>query len=210
LSFPQEEPPTTDPPVVNAIWPPNAASLTPQSDDELVRKWFNLWVESPRLEVTFDRKMNEEQLKEMEPWLRLWQLRSFGQNEIRVRRLPLELIDISEESILEQDGITAVYRLLVDDIGELVNCRFLVQMRSRSGAIVDTGTPPLQLDAEFVGTRLTAAQLNRIWDTDEEMMRQEIWDRLEDTGNTLPRSGDGREGGNFHSWFEVFERGPID
>ncbi len=210
LSFPQEEPPTTDPPVVNAIWPPNAASLTPQSDDELVRKWFNLWVESPRLEVTFDRKMNEEQLKEMEPWLRLWQLRSFGQNEIRVRRLPLELSDISEESILEQDGITAVYRLLVDDIGELVNCRFLVQMRSRSGAIVDTGTPPLQLDAEFVGTRLTAAQLNRIWDTDEEMMRQEIWDRLEDTGNTLPRSGDGREGGNFHSWFEVFERGPID
>jgi hypothetical protein len=209
LSFPQEEPPTTNPPVVNAIWVPNAASLTPRGDDELLRRWFNLWVESPRLEVTFDRRMNEEQLNEVDPWLRLWQIRSFGQNEIRVRRLPLGLADITEDSIVGEAGITAVYRLLVDDIGELINCRFLVQMRSRGGAIVDTSTPPLQLDAEFNGTRLTGAQLNQIWDIDEQMMGQTIWDRLVDTGAVLPRSGDGVEGGNFNSWFEVFEEGPV-
>lgn len=209
LSFPQEGPPTTNPPVVNAIWPPNAASLTPQGDDELAR-WFRQWLEAPRLEVTFDREMEEANLQEADPWLRLWQLRSFGQNEIRVRRLPLELAAITDESVLEEEGITAVYRILVDDIGELINCRFLVQMRSRDGAIVDTSRPPQQLDAEFRGTRLTAAQLNEIWDTEEQMMRQTIWDRLVDTGATLPHSGDGVEGGDFHSWFELFERGPID
>jgi hypothetical protein len=208
LSFPQEEPPTTNPPVVNAIWPPNAASLTPRGDDQNV-KWFNMWLESARLEVTFDREMNEAQLKEMEPWLRFWQIRSFGQNEIRVRRMPLELTDITKDSILEEAGITAVYRLLVDDRDELINGRFLVQMRSARGVITDTSTPPLELDAELRGSRLTAAQLNRIWDTDEQMMGQEIWDRLVDTGAVLPHSGDGVAGGNFNSWFEVFEEGPI-
>jgi hypothetical protein len=209
LGLPAEQPPTVDPPVVNAIWVPNAARLSPQGSREEVR-WFRIWMESPRLEVTFDREMNEGQLRDMEPWLRLWQVRSFGENEIRVRRLPIELVDITDDSILGEEGITAVYEIRVDERIELVNCRFLVQIRSRSGAITDTSTPPLELDAEFVGTRLTGAQLNRIWDTDEEMMPQEIWDRLDDTGNTLPRSGDGREGGNFHSWFEVFEQGPID
>ncbi|MBE2222368.1 MAG: hypothetical protein IAF02_12545, partial [Anaerolineae bacterium] len=204
LSFPQEEPPTTNPPVVNAIWPPNAASLTPRGGNA---EWFNMWLESARLEVTFDREMNEAQLKEMEPWLRFWQIRSFGQNEIRVRRMPLELTDITKDSILGEAGITAVYRLLVDDRDELLNGRFLVQMRSARGVITDTSTPPLQLDTELRGTRLTAAQLNAIWDTDEQMMGQEIWDRLVDTGAVLPRSGDGVEGGNFNSWFEVFEEG---
>jgi hypothetical protein len=202
------EPTTAEPPVVNAIWVPNATRLTPQGDEQ-IRQWFEQWRESPMLEVTFDREMNEENLSEMSPWLRLWQIRSFGENEIRVMRLPLELADITKDSTIGVVGITAVYRILVDEISELLNCRFLVQMRSRGGAIVDINTPPLQLDAEFNGSRLTGAQLNRIWDTDEEFMGQEIWDRLVDTGAVLPRSGDGAEGGNFNSWFGVFEEGPI-
>jgi hypothetical protein len=80
--------------------------------------------------------------------------------------------------------------------------RVLVLMRAESGNIVDTGTPALLLDAEFTGTQLTAVDRDTIWQiTTGQVLPRTIWDALVDTGERLPQSGDGAEGGQFHGWF---------
>ena len=53
------------PPVVRAIWPPNAARLAPSG--HLV--WFREWEGAPRLEVTFDRDMAGNDLRHPDRWL---------------------------------------------------------------------------------------------------------------------------------------------
>ena len=81
-------------------------------------------------------------------------------------------------------------------------------MRAEGGNITDTGTPPLTLDAELAGTQLTETVLTRIWNlTAEQAMPRTTWDRIVDTGVSLPRSGDGNEGGLFHGWFALAREG---
>jgi hypothetical protein len=109
--------------------------------------------------------------------------------------------------ILGETGFTVIFSLRSDDA--LEPARYLIQMRAENGNIVDRNTPPLLLDAEFVGTRLSDELLDRLWEIDGEEIfgDSEVWDRLVDTGATLPESGDDREGGLFHGWFEVLPDG---
>jgi hypothetical protein len=190
------------PPVVNAVWPPNAVNLDPEGPEERIREWFQSW-QKPRLEITFDRRMAEECLKESEKWLRVWEVRSFGENEIRVRRIPLAYEGPADDPVLPADGVTAIYRLEVESAEELLGARFLIQMRAEEDAIVDTGVPAQLLDADFNGTKVTKALLAKIWQVeDQEWFEQVLWDSLVDTGRPLP-SGDGEPGGHFHGWFAV-------
>ncbi|MCL4870809.1 MAG: hypothetical protein KJ063_17765 [Anaerolineae bacterium] len=188
---------TATPPVVIGIWPPNANNIFSNPE------WLAAWREQPRVAIAFDREMREEQLGEPEllnEWLRLWQV--LDQGEIIVRRLRPEFVEITD-NFMGLTGFVAVYAFNLEDLFE--PARYIEQIRAQSGNITDTGTPPLTLDAEFRGSRLTVALLETIWKIEEqEIFRvRDIWDRLEDTGATLPKSGDGNEGGRFQGWFEL-------
>jgi hypothetical protein len=186
-------------PVIRAIWPPNASHLAEDAQPE----WLERWRDTPRLEITFSQEMRPEQLDAPEPWLRLWRLRSLGQNEIEVQPLAIGHAGTTDAPILGEDGITHIYKIDLDP-NDSARARYLVQIRAAGNAIQNTANPPLQLDAEFVGSDLRDADLDRIWDiAAREFVEQEIWDRFVDSGATLPQSGDGTEGGRFHSWFQV-------
>jgi hypothetical protein len=73
--------------------------------------------------------------------------------------------------------------------------------------IVNTAAPPQLLDAEFRGTLLdqpTTTPLEDIWAlAGPDTFLGTGWAQFTDTGQQLPQSGNGTEGGWFHSWFEV-------
>lgn len=188
----------TVPPVVTHVWPPNARAV----DDD--PQWTDVWLQQPRMAISFDRRMNEEQLSDqglVSQWLRVWQLLDVG--EIIVQPLEIKLLELRDE-FMGQPGFTAIYGLQVEDPQQAA--RYLVQMRAAGGNITDLSTPPLTLDAEFYGTKLTPEQLRRIWEIDAQQIfgARDIWEALVDTGASLPKSGDGVEGGLFHGWFEAF------
>jgi hypothetical protein len=69
--------------------------------------------------------------------------------------------------------------------------------------------PPGQaLDADHRPAAIDIPTLEKLWkhigSEENATTKDELWDRLDDTGNLeeLP-SGDGKEGGWFHTWFEV-------
>lgn len=87
-----------------------------------------------------------------------------------------------------------------------MNARYLVQVRAENGSITDTGNPPKLLDADFGGTTLSQSLRDQIWNvTSQGQFSLEVWNSLSDTNATLP-SGDGKAGGQFHSWFEVLDQ----
>lgn len=197
--------PEVELPVIRAIWPPNAAQLTGATTGGQLNEWWIRFLRQPRIELTFNHAMDPADLNQPDPWLRVFQLRSFGQNEIQVTPLNIGYAGAGS-STLGESGSTEIYRLsfsregLQDELG----LRFLVLIRAVSGSIVDTSAPALLLDAEFGGTQLTEDRREEIWQLEgQQMFPQEAWDALIDTGATLPQSGDGSEGGRFQSWFAV-------
>jgi hypothetical protein len=192
-----QQPPVTTPPVVMHIWPDSALQLSPADQPT-----FNDWMQRPIIAITFDRKMRIEQLQDavlVNAWLRVAQLR-LG-DLVAARPVNLRFADVSD-TFHNRTGSTAIFELELDNRD--VPARYVIQMRADSGNITDTSTPPMTLDAEFVGTRLTAAVLTQLWGlSTETQMPRTVWNGLIDTGATLPHSGDGTEGGNFASWFEV-------
>jgi hypothetical protein len=196
-----EEPGTTLAPVVMAQWLPNGTSLSRENPEQ--ERWQEAWLEMPRIELTFDRPMNEEQLAEMGSWLQIRQLLLEGE-KIVIRPVELGLAEVKEESILGQKGVTAVYKLGVEPEQP---ARYVVLMRARSNNIMSDEPEPKLLDAEFRGTRLTGAQVKLLWEATGEMVQPNdaIWQALPGSDATLPKSGDGNLGGNYDSWFEISE-----
>jgi len=189
-------------PVVRAIWPPNAVRLSSSGADTEVQTWYQVWVQQPRLEITFDREMAAARLADPKPWLRLWGVRSTEANEVLARGITLRYEGRSDAPVLGQAAFTAVYRLDAA-VNEFMGARYIVQIRATADAIVDTATPPRLLDADFAGTNLNKQLLDDVWKiTRERRVPQEVWAGLVDTGAVLP-SGDRTAGGFFHSWFEV-------
>lgn len=197
--------PDVDLPVIRAIWPPNAVRMTRDAASDEVREWWIRFFRQPRIELTFNHAMDSADLAQPDPWLRVFQLRSFGQNEIQVTPLRIGYAGPGA-STLGESGFTEIYRMEFsqDGLQDALGLRFLVLVRAEGDSIVDTSAPALLLDAEFEGTQLTAARLDEIWQLQgQQMFLQEVWDALIDTGATLPQSGDGNEGGRFQSWFGV-------
>jgi hypothetical protein len=85
--------------------------------------------------------------------------------------------------------------------------RAIVLMRAVGGNIREAQAPNQLLDAEFRGGLLDPAVVKILWTMAPGATRgftpAEVWDALASTGETLPESGDGAEGGEFQSWFEV-------
>lgn len=193
------------PPVVMRTWPDPALILGPGPNSPTGPE-FDRWAGRPILAVTFDRKMDEAQLRDRDAvnkWLRVHRL--IDGDRVTVRPIDLELADVTD-NFDGRVGITAIFALRADEPKR--PAKYLVQARAVSGEITDTGAPPLTLDAEFAGTRLTQANRDRIWDlAAEQVMPKAVWNTTVGTGAGLPKSGDGVQGGQFHSYFEVVREG---
>jgi hypothetical protein len=185
-------------PVIKAIWPPNVAILQEHAD------WLSSWEDDPHLELTFNRKMDETQVANPDPWLRLWEVQTAGPNKTRVRFIKLSYAGPTETSILGEAGVTETYKADEISPGAEDVIGYIVQVQADSDNIVDSNTPSLLLDADFKGTGLATNLLNTIWDIfgGQASLGQEVKAGLVDTLASLP-SGDSQEGGRFHSWFKV-------
>jgi hypothetical protein len=200
IQAPAIQAPAVQPPAVVAIWPPNAARLSPQSEDETLREWYEQWQASPHLEITFDREMFTDQLVQPAPWLRVWMFR--WDRTLRRENLQVQPIDLVYDG-RGTAAFSARYRL--DDIAaDEAPIRYLVQIRAEGNTIVSA--QGLLLDADFAGTGLTQEQLGALWqiqtDTRFARRQQSVWDGLVAAHARLP-SGDGLVGGRFHSWFQT-------
>lgn len=193
LAVAAEESPVTRAPVVTQMWPDYARTVVRGDGD------FERWFERPLLALTFDRDMDRQLLEETERWIRVSQF--LQRDGTFVRPVRIGLVDVTN-NFPGRTGFTAVFEMRVEDREQ--PARYLVQIRADAGNVTDTSTPPLTLDAEFAGTRLSANVQNQIWDlTEDRSFPASAWNALADTGVSLPRSGDGAEGGSFHAWFGV-------
>ena len=177
-------------PVILNLWPPNAGVVLER------QRWPDRWPHEPRVALTFDRPMDTDQMEEPEPWLRIFALHDRG--EIVVRRLEITLVD---ESIFPSKE-TVVYALEQEPEDEAV--RYLVLIQADDEDIMSADDPRRLLDADFAGSDLERELLMELWRLeDRHSFGRDIWEALVDTGETLPRSGDGNAGGLFHSWFQL-------
>jgi hypothetical protein len=193
-----------DLPVVRAIWPTNAVSLNRASADPIVPQWFKQWMSVPRLELTFNHKMNPYALEKPSPWLRVFHIGAPYHGGVQVAPLAIRYAGPAQVPVLPEHGFTEVFGILGLQAGVTPSGRYLVLIRAEAGNILDTSAPPLLLDAEFGGTKLPPQTLDDIWKLAQpHAAGQAVWDALVDTGARLPQSGNDVEGGLFHSWFEV-------
>lgn len=184
-----------DLPVINAIWPPNGLNL--HDNREALENWFN----KPRIELTFSQKMDSASMEKVEPWLRLWHVSRFGEQEVEVRPIPLKYTGPVDEPQLSEPGFAEEF-LIAEDIRVDAFNRYLVQIHSENNAIVTESAQRVELDAEFMGVAMTPELLDKIWGVDSPgPFSAEIWDGFASVGERLPRSGEGTPGGRFASWW---------
>lgn len=187
-----------DLPVIVGVRPANAEVMSPET---MPAEAIQRWLRQPRIEIIFDRRMNEADLNNTFEWLRVWQIR-LENNEVMVRSIGVQLIGVDPT----EEGFLTVYELTPTDALSGVT-RYLIQIRAEGTNIRDTNGQ--LLDAEFRGTALTRELWEAIWEVDGEWLfdmepeLSQIWNAFVDTGATLPQSGDNAEGGRFHSWFEL-------
>jgi hypothetical protein len=148
--------------------------------------------------------MRQAQLAAPEPWVRMVAVIGRDGRQFSAMRIGLFDAGAVAAPILGVSGVTQRYRCEVPGALLRERVRFLVQIDSRNGEIVEAGPPGLELDAEFAGTQLTQAQLDTLWQlSGQAPSDQATFDALKSGTATLPQSGDGTPGGRFHSWFEV-------
>jgi hypothetical protein len=211
---------------IAAVWPSNATVLSPEHPAD----WLASWVEEPRIELTFDRSVDEGRLQASDPWLRLAVVTPpEADGKAFAARLPLELDRVDEATVLGVPGFSAIYRITGERIKGLIdaitnppgthvpppiNLRFVLQLRADDTAtdLLDLGSPQRLVDPDYAGTPLSAAVLEELWAVDEAgaEVSNDAWTVLSDSGADVP-SGDGDEGGRFHSFFGLTTaREPID
>ncbi|HEY7050895.1 MAG TPA: carboxypeptidase-like regulatory domain-containing protein [Mycobacterium sp.] len=161
--------------------PPRIMECEPENGSETDR---------PTITITFDQEMDHDQLSNPEPWLRGWgfPVNADGFFE-EGRRIDWEAGD---------PGLrTTFFGNFVADGPFLV----IVVMRGSPDITAAGGGP--DLDADFAGTKLTGAQLNRLWQAGDVFVpNQNFRERATATDAALP-SGNGTEGGQFHALFTV-------
>ena len=204
-----------DLPVIRALQPPNA----------FVMKWSS-WKENPRLELTFSHAMDAAQLQNPtgsgvpSNWLRVSvvvadkpPLIAVSHQIPSVYTIPIDLTYVQDRQ--EPAGQVVDYELDRQKLQDLLgNNRyenifsFIVQIRPDNGAIMDSGTPPLLLDADFVGlnkAEISDTELDDSWQGPRTSTAG-FASLLTDTGAILP-SGDSKAGGWFRSWFQYVRSG---
>jgi hypothetical protein len=100
-----------DLPVVRALWPTNAVSLDAQSPVPIVRAWFDNFRASPRLEITFNHQMQQQQLGKPDNWLRVFLMRPANSDLVTVVHAPLRYAGPipTSASMLGVAGFTEVF-----------------------------------------------------------------------------------------------------
>lgn len=191
-----------DYPRITAIWPPNASVLRKDSNT------FEIWNKDPGFEITFNRSMKEDALKNPDFWLRVWQAHQDSvAGKLVLQQIKIKFNGSSQQPMLGIPGSTYAYRL--DDTYDVrASARWLVQIMAQGSNIVDMQDH--LLSAEFAGTDLDSSQLDDIWDKDEIAYigqdAQDVWNAI--SGNNppdLPSGAPDKSGGRFHSWFEIAE-----
>ncbi len=195
-------------PVVRAIWPPNGVLLSNDVNDQMVRQWAKVMGDRPHIEITFDRKMDAAALDDPKSWLHVFVLRrsisQVGAQVTTARRVDIVHAGPANQPMLGVAGDTQLFDLKEIGPGELRDAKWVILMRSENDTIVDTNTPPLQLDADFHGTKLTSQHLDVLWPIDGITgIDANLFAAIVTSGSTLPQSGDGTEGGRFDSFFTV-------
>ncbi len=186
-----------DLPVVTAVFP---ATTTVVAQDDQARA---IWEEQPRVELQFNHEMSVEALQDPErvgEWLRVIEVRNFGQNETFARRLALRFVD---PVVLEGPAAGFVLANVEPGVepGNSRQVAYVILARAQGGTPKDVNG--LVLDADYLGLRLPGNMRNALWDAgDQTHIDDAFWGTLRDTGQALP-SGDGSEGGQFSSWFRL-------
>lgn len=202
--------PTLLPPVVTAVWPPNGARWL--GADPATRPLLVDWIERPRIEVTFDRKMDDNTLSDTRKWIGLWRfLPEHGR--LRVRPFLLEYTGPIDPSTAGVPGFTAEFRLREipgepEGITGLREGKFLLQIFAHDDNVLDLSTPPLMLDPDFAGTGIqreeVLAEIRKI--RKDQLLRQAITTEVAQglvATQALQRSGDQVPGGLLHTMFET-------
>lgn len=194
-------------PVIDLIWPTNGSTVNRSANDPVQREWFD----KPRVELTFSKKMDAAMLGKPANWLRIFAVRP-RDNGALVQPLVVSYGGPVANPVLPDPGFCEEFRFRDVNIAELFNTKILVLIRAQGGNIDDTDSPAHLLDADFRGTRLASLPgpvthvgpkpWDEIWDlAGPQQFPQAVWDAIVATGATLPKSGDGTEGGDFDAFF---------
>jgi len=175
-------------PRVSALWP------WPDAQGQALSEFAELH----RLEVAFDRDIGEQGLDDPDAWLGVWLLGSKGARRLPVHRAAGPLGHVTVPS----GGDGAAYEVEVKSSQLRGDTCVVVMVRSVSpGPIRSAGPDQLALDAELVGTGLTAAERDALWAMAPAAVDASLGpllaDALVEPSVFLP-SGDGGAGGELH------------
>jgi hypothetical protein len=212
---------TTTAPVVNAIFPaPGSKLAAGELRDSTVDP-------EGGIAITFDRKMRDDRLNAPDEWLRVIAFLPPSADDTTHPEVgpsaghlagslavPVSFVGPQEETA---EGFRALYRFEpvrlagTDPVSILSvpQARFVVIVRSDDVTqIVDTSDPPELLDADYRGTGLDTPTLELLWSLPAQLVSlvRGVVDAIPRPPADippLPKSGNGIEGGVFHSYFDV-------
>ena len=217
---------TVTAPKVVDLWPPPPARPADPADDatptEVKLAEFNTHLNLPEggITVSFDRAMNQERLEQPDEWLRVMVLPETDGAQARGFTLHLELVGTSGDG----DGQTATYRFAgtQGQLGEVegaaglpelltklnVNKAWvLVLMRSDDVTQIAAADDAELLDGDFAGTRLTSEICDLLWNVSvfAATLAPGLRTMIAAPPKPMPAlpSGNGIEGGVFHSSFHI-------
>jgi hypothetical protein len=182
--------PVTPAPQVTAVWPANAAVMSPT-------QWRGA---PPHVALTFTEAMSAKALAAPDPWLGVFSVQlptptaAGNAGQAKVTRLKLQ-------PTASANSLSASYA--VD--GAIGESYFLVLIDANGGSIQDAQTPPLSLEADYAGTGLTAPIIQNCLALKPGKSAAIAIAAAAFTtpGASLPSGQDGIAGGIFSSWFQV-------
>lgn len=194
------EPTTVSAPRLLEMWPYPGSTLDRNGSPSEWAKWRY----RPRVEMTFDRAIEEDRIDDPDDWIRAWVMVGDGEDR-RCQRVRLRYVD-------HIDGKACGKHTVVLDIdarsnelqpGETAAAELAVVVQAISDE--DTGplgAAPIGLPAQiqFGGTAMSAEELDLLWDRDE-CPDIPFGDLV--SGEEAECFGDGYDGGRFHAVFFV-------
>jgi hypothetical protein len=187
------------------LWPASGSTLSRVGSPSAWARW-RLW---PRVELHFDRAIDEDRIDDTRDWIRAWAVANDPANPTTVvcERLDLTYVEDTAAGCCGQDRVV----IAVDDRSLARRAKLTEAGSGRLGVVVqarstlDTGPlgvapVPLPAQLQHAGTTLTTAQLDELWNNDE--VPDMSIDALRP--QTLPACyTDGFDGGSLHSVFYV-------
>ncbi len=194
---------TARPPVIRAIWPKSGAVLSNGDAGITLAEWRR----RPTIELTFSEKMDATLLADTDQWLRIAELTRQQAPAGTMAGVQRILLGYAGPVAVPRSGVagaTEGFKLEVNQNVERPT--YVVMVRSTAGRITAFAPPVRELDADYAGTSLTAAQLDQLWLASaaaappQALLPLAFLTALALGSGSLP-SGDGTPGGDFSSAF---------